>query len=159
VEDPSKEKINIQDLIVVGTNDQCETSTLIVERLFSLKRRRFIRPYQVLKYGLQYRILPGVYLVIYSKLHRRADSCMTWYIRKVRISKDEKGQVEEKILKEVQWLTPLDQSERTVPILSDIENPEFHGHSRVPEEKEYSEEEVKKLIDGGIDPALESDFE
>ncbi len=149
-----KSQIKPEDLLLFGTGDECVTSTFTVERLFSLKQRKWLKPYRTEVYGLDYHILPGRYLLISADVHRRKDEVMKWVIRVIRIYKAEDGSVKEDIEKEVQWITPIPEEERTVPILRDVQNPSFHGHSKVPYDKIYDEQEVSQLLEGGVDPAL-----
>ncbi|EWG06446.1 MAG: hypothetical protein ASUL_09564 [Candidatus Aramenus sulfurataquae] len=148
-----------EDLIPLLFNDESVTSTFTIERLFSLKRRKFIKPYSSTKYLLQYKVLPGVYLIIYSHTHKRNDEVMEWEIMKVRIYRNEKGEVVKEVLQTAKWITPIPQSERTVPILKDIGNPYFHGHLEVDYDKVYNEEEIAQLLKGGVDPALQEEVE
>ncbi len=154
-----KGKINPQDLISYGTGDESVTSTFTIERLFSVKQRKFLKPYRVEVYGLEYHILPGRYILIYSHVHKRKDEVMKWSIKLLKIYKAEDGSIKEEVEKESEWITPISESERTVAVLKDIENPGFHGHSKVNYDKVYSDEEVQQLLEGGVDPALGENLE
>ncbi len=155
----NKRPVKPEDLILYGTNDECVTSTFTISRLFSLKQKRFLKPYRVEVYGLEYHILPGKYLLIEADVHRRKDEVMKWSIKLLKIYKDENGNVKEEVERQAEWITPINESERTIAILKDIENPGFHGHSRVDYDKQYNNEEVQQLLEGGVDPALGENLE
>jgi hypothetical protein len=149
-----KKQVRPEDLISFGTNDESVTSTFTVSRLFSLRQKKWIKPHHTEVYGLDYLILPGRYILITAHVHKRKDEVMRWSIKLIRVYRDENGEVKEEVEKESEWITPINESERTIPILRDIENPGFHGHSRVPLDKQYTDEEVSQLLEGGVDPAL-----
>ncbi len=146
-----------EDILKVQLHDEAVTSSFTISRLFSIKRRKFIKPCEVPKFWLTYCLLPGNYIHIYSG-HHKSEEVMTWYISVVKIYRNEKGEVQMEKIKEVKWVTPVAQEQRTVPILKDVGNPSFHWHSSVSYDTIYTEEEVNKLLEGGVDPALSEDL-
>jgi hypothetical protein len=150
--------IKAEDLIQLMYGDQAVTSSFTISRLFSLKQRKFIKPFKVEKYFLIYKVLPGTYIKIYCK-HHKSEEVMNWIITVFKIYRNEKGETEEKTLKEVKWITPTERSKISVPILRDIVRPAFHGHSGVLYDTIYSEQDVEELLKGGIDPSLQNDIE
>ncbi len=147
-----------EDLIVFTAYDDSLTSRFHIERLFSLRKRKFIKPFRDPKGAFEYRILPGTYVLITSSVHKRNDEVMEWYVSVVKIYKNQEGKTEVQTIKQVKWVTPIYREDRSIPILRDIQNPPFHGHSSVSYDTVYTEEEVNKLLEGGVDPALSEDF-
>ncbi len=152
-------KVKPEDLLTLTVGDESVTSSFTIVRLFSLRKKKFLRPFRSEVYGLVYKVLPGTYLKIVSGVHKYKDTRMEWDVKIIRVSRNEKGEADVEVVREAHWITPIPQEQRSVPILRDIANPSFHDHSRVPYDYEYSEEDVATLLEGGVDPALEGEME
>ncbi len=150
--------IRPEDILKIQLYDEAVTSSFTISRLFSLKKRRFIKPCEVPKFWLTYCLLPGNYIHVYSR-HHKSEELMTWYISIVRVFRNENGEVQMEKIKEVKWITPVYQSERTVPILRDVGNPTFHWHSEVDYTQQYTQQEVDQLLQGGVDPGVGEDIQ
>ncbi len=66
-------KIRPEDLIKYVLYDDALTSTFSIARLFSLKKRKFVKPAKIPKGTLEYMILPGTYLIISAYVHKKKD--------------------------------------------------------------------------------------
>ncbi len=154
---PQPAGVKPEDIIKYQTFDSAYTSRFTISRLFSVKKKKFIRPCHVPKFWLEYCLLPGTYVKI-STYHHKGEEILTWGITLFKLYRDQDGKVKEEIIKESQWITPLDENRRTVPILRDIENPSFHWHSKVNYDHIYEEEEVNQLLQGGVDPAVQQEY-
>ncbi len=138
-ENPPAQGVKPENLLSIQLYDESVTSTFTISRLFSLKKRKWLKPFRYEVYGLEYNVLPGRYLLIEANVHKRKDEIMKWSIEIVRIYKDESGEVKMDTEKEIEWITPIPPEPITVPILRDIERPAFHDHSGVDYNKIYTD--------------------
>ncbi len=141
------------DILGIVFDASAYSHTYNFSLLFSLKKRKFIKPWWQKKLQIEYHIYPGNYILIHSNgyLH---DEPMKWSVAIVNIQPRIRGLAEYTVISSVSWQTPWRQEERTVAILKDIDSPGYHGYPRVDYNKIYSEQEVSELLKGGIDPAL-----
>ncbi len=121
--------------------------------LFSIKKRKFIKPYWKKHQQLEYHVFPGSYILIKSRgyLH---DEPMTWTVSVIYVKPKTNNTDKYDVLSSVTWQTPWDQKQITVPILKDIDTPGYHGYPKMDYNKVYSQAEIDELLKGGIDPAL-----
>ncbi len=126
-----------------------------VKLLFSLKNKKFVKPFSISSRHFDYRVLPGQYLIIETNGNRDVE-IVTWKVQLVKVNA---GLNQIEVIKEVKWETPLAISQRSVPILKDIKIPNFREFTGVYFSKVYSDDEINKLMEGGIDPGLMGEME
>ncbi len=134
------------------------TSTYKINLLFSLKQHKFIKPTLAKGGQLHYTIYEGTYLLI-SSHGRNYETKTTWSVSKVKITANTWGEGQIEYIDGVTWITPPDPAKSSVPILRDIVVPGYHGTTKAPFNKTYSESEIAELLKGGVDPAIADQME
>jgi len=134
------------------------TSTYKINVLFSLKQKKFVKPTRAKGGQLYYTIYEGVYLLISARGYN-TETKTKWTVSKVRIVADTWNYGKIEVLSSAEWITPPDPQKSSVPILRDIVVPGYHGTTKVPPDKVYSDADVEQLMKGGVDPAVEKDME
>jgi hypothetical protein len=154
----SSPQVKPEDIIYLSLESTEYSNTYYINVLFSLKQRRFIKPVLRKHLELHYKILPGKYLLI-SSSGRNYVEPMTWYVKIIRVYKNEYGEGVYDILQSAKWVTFWDHTKRNIPILKDVENPGYHGYPDFPLDKTYTEEEIQQLLKGGVDSAVAKELE
>ncbi len=121
--------------------------------LFSLKKKKFVKPWWKKSQQLEYHIYPGVYLLISSRGYIH-DESMKWSVAIIKVEAKTPGLSRYGVISSTTWETPSKQEEITIPILRDIDTPGYHGYPKVDYNKIYSQQEIDELLKGGVDPAL-----
>ncbi len=147
-----------QDIVYISFSNTAYTNTYSINVLFSLKQRRFIKPVLEKHLELHYKLLPAKYMLL-SSSGRRYVEPMTWYVKIIRIYKNEYDAGVYDTLHSAKWLTAWDHTRRNVPILKDIENPGYHGYPIFPTDKVYTNEEIEHLLKGGMDSVIAKELE
>ncbi len=129
------------------------TSAYHINLLFSLKKLKFVKPYERKRLEINYLIYEGYYLKISSNGSWK-DEPMRWVVSTIHAYIDEYGASKYEVINTVEWLTSWDRKKRTVPVIRDIGNPGYHSPPDVDFNKVYKREEVDVLLKGGTDPAL-----
>jgi hypothetical protein len=135
---------NAGELIEKSFDNTCYTSTFTVNLLFSLKRRKFIKPIRAKHLVLRYAVFPGTYLLISTGGHL-STKIREWVIRKIRIKED--GNYE--TLESAVWRLDSRDYPQVPKILKVISMPRYHGYPSAPWDEEFTEEDIAHLMKGG----------
>ncbi len=113
--------------------------------LFSANKHRFVKPHHKKGDNFYYLGFKGRYIRITSKGNAK-EPVMKWNILLIELI--ESG--EYNVITEVTWITPTEQSKRTIPILKDIEIPPYSRYPYDLFDKVYQKSDVELLLKGGI---------
>ena len=137
------------ELEVVERHYPCTSYTNIYEvtLLFSIRKRKFVKPVMLKHLKVFYKILAGKY-IMFNSLGRRYINDYTIDIYLVEITKDET-----KIIKGIEIHASKENDDFSVvnnnPIIVDFISaipPRYHGYPSIDFDKVYSEEDVNYLL-------------
>jgi hypothetical protein len=135
---------NAGELVEKSFDNTGYTSTFVVNLLFSLKRRKFIKPIRAKHLVLRYAVFPGTYLLIQTGGHW-STKILEWTIKKIRLNVD--GDYE--ILETATWRLDSRDYPEVPKILKVISMPGYHGYPSAPWDQEFTDEDIAHLMKGG----------
>jgi len=147
-------KILEQEPIELKYEATSKTNIYHVEMLFSIRKRRFIKPILMKHLKLWYSILPGTYIKIESSGYKRAAEYRI-ILKLIKLEKDDKWGFREDLINAAAVFVSSNSNENDFSkvddneIIKDIVNvipPPYHGYPAIDFNKVYSEEDVNYLL-------------
>ena len=148
-------KTELQEPVELRYEATSKTNIYHVEVLFSIKKRKFVKPVLMKHLKLWYKVLQGTYIKIMSEGRRRAAEYRI-VISLVKLEKDERWGVREDMINAAAVFVSSDKDKNDFSkvnnneLIRDIVNvipPPYHGYPAIDFNKIYKEEDVQYILD------------
>ena len=148
-------KTELQEPIELKYEATSKTNIYHVELLFSIKKRKFVKPILMKHLKLWYKVLPGTYIKISSEGRRRATE-YNIVLKLIKLERDDKWGVREDLINSAAIFVSSDIDKNDFSkvnnneLIRDIVNvipPPYHGYPAIDFNKIYKEEDVRYILD------------